>query len=316
MFIILMNWNDKKVILLFEKYKSNNTKYKEKFINQFDGLKNFLDKRFNDNPLNYREIVERIKNKQFIRPYCRICHKPVEYDILHSRFRTYCKKCWDSGNGMENLINVRKQSFLEIYGVTAPLKLKSIYNQTIESNKKNHGGVIWNQTKEAKAYMKEKWYDTGIIQELRYKGTLKNHNKISCYKTKIEKETQSYLESIFKKDDVFYNYRDRQRYPFSCDFYIKSVDVFIEIHGYWMHGAHPFDKNNKEDLDLVEKWKSKNKKIFNQAIYTWTDLDVRKRNIAAQNNLKWISIYSNDIEETKDQIKSFLTNLSLKFTHN
>lgn len=76
--------------------------------------------------------------------------------------------------------------------------------------------------------------------------------------------------------------------------------MFIEYQGCWTHGFRPFDSNNADDLNKLEKWKQKakqagskqNKKNFyEQAIYTWTDLDVRKRETAKMNRLNWFEFF-------------------------
>ena len=97
--------------------------------------------------------------------------------------------------------------------------------------------------------------------------------------------------SKYDYDDILPQYLDIDRYPFACDFYIKSLDLFIEINGMWTHGGHPFDENNDEDMKKLTIWRTKNTKFYNQAIYVWTDLDVRKRECAKKNNLNFEVIY-------------------------
>ena len=96
-----------------------------------------------------------------------------------------------------------------------------------------------------------------------------------CYKMLVE---------TFGKDDIVRQYTS-ELYPFNCDFYIKSLDLYIEYNGSWTHGKHPFDPTNKDDIEIVEKWKAKNKKYYFIAINTWTKRDVNKRNVAKQNNI-------------------------------
>lgn len=52
-----------------------------------------------------------------------------------------------------------------------------------------------------------------------------------------------------------------------------------------MHGSHAFDKQSKEDINLINLWKSKSKPTYKMAIETWTIRDPKKRKIAKQNNL-------------------------------
>ena len=69
----------------------------------------------------------------------------------------------------------------------------------------------------------------------------------------------------------------------------------------WTHGPHPFDKNNIEDIKLVNKWKAsadennfkgRSKNFYNLAIHNWTVLDVKKREVAKQNNLKYLEFFN------------------------
>lgn len=112
--------------------------------------------------------------------------------------------------------------------------------------------------------------------------------------TSSKPENQAYEELVSKygKDDVIRQYRD-ERYPFACDFYIKSKDLFIELNAHWSHGCKPYDENDKECQDRLKVWqeKAKTSKFYQQAIYTWTDLDVRKRKCAKDNNLNYLTIY-------------------------
>ena len=60
----------------------------------------------------------------------------------------------------------------------------------------------------------------------------------------------------------------------------------------WTHGPHPFDKNNINDLKLLEYWKSQNKDFYNVAINTWTIVDPNKRNIAKENKLNYVEFWN------------------------
>lgn len=90
------------------------------------------------------------------------------------------------------------------------------------------------------------------------------------------------LLKYFDKNDIDRQHKE-QRYPYWCDFYIKSIDTFIEYQGTWLHGFHPYDENNLEDVKQIEYWVSKKSNYYNQAIRTWTSTDVQKE--IKQNNL-------------------------------
>ena len=124
---------------------------------------------------------------------------------------------------------------------------------------------------------------------------------LKTFDSRIKNKTSKFS----KKEDEIFNYlitidNDTMRqyyselYPFHCDFYLPDLDLYIEYQGTWTHGLHPFNENNKEDIDKLNLWKSKNSKYYDNAINTWTIRDVNKRNIAKQNNLNWIEFFNFD----------------------
>lgn len=104
----------------------------------------------------------------------------------------------------------------------------------------------------------------------------------------------------FDFDDIIHHYKDK-RYPFECDFYIKSLDLFIELNFFWTHGKEPFDKNNKQHLEKLNDWKLKSEEInfkqnkkdaYKNAIYIWTIDDPLKLQTFKQNNLNYKIFYN------------------------
>ena len=172
----------------------------------------------------------------------------------------------------------KKQTCLQKYGVeySGQAEIKKI--RTKESCIK-HFGVEYAAQAES---VKQKQQET----------KRKNHT----FNTSIpEKKTYELLKEKFS--DIIYQYKSEQ-YPFICDFYIPSLNLYIECNYHWTHGGHPYNENNKEDQVLLEKWKTKNTKYYKGAIYTWTVRDVNKRNIAKQNNLNYIEFWNiNEVKE-------------------
>ena len=133
--------------------------------------------------------------------------------------------------------------------------------------------------------------------------------KNRSYSTSTNEEI-TYLKLVekFGKQDIVRQYATDERYPFACDFYIISKDLFIEINIFWMHGPHLFDKTNEEDIKLLDKWKNRCKYIltskgkmaknsYYRAIYTWTIADIKKYNIAKENNLNILFVYKEDFDD-------------------
>lgn len=126
--------------------------------------------------------------------------------------------------------------------------------------------------------------------------------------SKSEKLVLENLKSLFPMEDIIYLYNEDPRYPFECDFYIKSKDLFIEVQGNWTHGDHPFDPTNEEDLKLVRKWeeKSQTSTYYKNAIKVWTISDPLKTKTAKENNLNYITIYNDELKALQKQGETWL----------
>ena len=202
----------------------------------------------------------------------------------------------------------RKQTSLKNWGTEHPLKSKLIVNKVINTKKlKSEEDPKYqkNITKKIQKTMLKKF---GYICNLNMPEIKKKaHNKKSmekCFETKkkngtfntskSEDKVYEILTSIFGIKDVLRNYKDKKRYPFHCDFYIKSLDLFIECNFHWTHGGHWFNKNNKEDLKELNKILklSKKKSYYNCKIDVWTKRDLKKKKIASKNKINYLVFWS------------------------
>lgn len=104
------------------------------------------------------------------------------------------------------------------------------------------------------------------------------------------------LISIFGEFDVEYQYFS-EKYPFLCDFYIKSLDLYIELNATWTHGHHWFDINNQSDIDLIKVWKSKHTKYYDNAVDNWSNRDLLKMNYAKKNKLNYLVFWDCDLKD-------------------
>lgn len=170
-------------------------------------------------------------------------------------------------------------------------------SETIEKLKttclEKYGVDAWPKSNEFKKMMEDK-------KEQILDKSIKTKRQHHTFNTSI-KETES-LEIIQQKyHDVITQYKS-VKYPFLCDFYIPSIDTYIECNYHWTHGGHPYDCNNEDDIKRVELWKSKDTKFYDNAITTWTERDVNKRTCAKNNGLNYIEIWN--IDELKEWIES------------
>lgn len=130
--------------------------------------------------------------------------------------------------------------------------------------------------------------------------------------SKPELKCYEYLCNKFGKEDIKRQYKDKGRYPFRCDFYIKSLDLFIECNYYWAHQDHIFNPSDIKDIEKLKEYKEKvkTKSGYNEVIKTWSLSDPNKVNTAKNNNLNYIILWkskNDDIifDELKAKIDRF-----------
>lgn len=184
---------------------------------------------------------------------------------------------------------------------------KNISNSTLGKNK---GKIPWNKglTKETDERVLKNAEHTAettrdnVIQKIKDDPEYFNrwrHHINDIMRTNNTFNTSSPEDNYYKElinkygeEDVIRWYSD-ERYPFVCDFYIPSEDLFIELNKHWTHGGHPFDETNLDDIYQLEQWqeKAETSKYYKNAIYTWTMLDTKKQEYAKKNNLNYRVIY-------------------------
>ena len=210
-----------------------------------------------------------------------------------------------------------RKSMLEKYGVDNPGKMKStieashtkevIEKQKISREKTNlerygkRNSMQSDVSKESyKRTCNKQWGKDNYFQTDEFKAKVdwkRNVKKQQETKRKNGTFNISKEEEICHKllleyyPDVVSQYKS-DKYNFLCDFYIPSIDTYIEYNGTWTHGNHPFDPNSKDDVALVEKWKTMNTLYYNNAIRNWTEYDVLKRTIAQENNLNYFEFWN------------------------
>lgn len=232
-----------------------------------------------------------------------------------------------------------KQTVLEKYGVDNPGKSDEIKQKIRETNIERYGCEYPQQNEQIKKKMKDSYYEKYLSgtpeanenwknvlkkKEKTYiekYGSVKNYYQITYDKitqslqknknngmTKPEYQTYEYLLTLFDKDDIQFNVNVDERYPFHVDFYICSIDLFIEINAFWTHGKHLFNENNEDDIQILNSWKQKaeTSKQYKSAINVWTVMDPLKYKTAKDNNLNYLPIWSNKIDVIKQVINTYL----------
>ncbi len=188
------------------------------------------------------------------------------------------------------------KTWVKNYKVDHPQKFKPIRNQTTKTFFENR----------EKGLHKNPWLDENFknaslqkqYETKRINNTFNKSNK----EDELFAILQSSLNVLIERQK-----RDPVRFPFNCDFYFPNYDLFVDFHGTWLHGGEKFDKNNKDHIEKIKLWQNKaskkNKKsLWDNAIYTWTDLDIRKYNYAEKYNLNYMTFYTYDFEYVVNEV--------------
>lgn len=104
--------------------------------------------------------------------------------------------------------------------------------------------------------------------------------------SRAENDFYRQLCLFIDKSDIERGYVDTQRYPFNCDFYIKSKDLFIEYQGHQTHGYEPYDATTPEHWVYCDRLQASG-----YSTDTWTIRDPNKIASAKQHKINLLLIY-------------------------
>lgn len=274
------------------KIKSNLEKYGVEHTSQ---LKEVTDKRTKSRADHVNEIQQHVRESLY--------KKYGAYDVMH----------------IPHILQKIKNTNLKKFGVEFPLqqlkKENSEIYQKISQTCINKFGVDSSlKNKEVREKIKQTNIQKyGVDNPLKNKEIWKKSqdNRQISSKSKLENNFLNYLKLKYEPDDIVTQYKSKE-YPYYCDFYIKSINLYIEIQGHWTHNDHPFDINNLNDQLIMNKWhtKSLSDKYYKNALNTWTIKDVEKRNTAIQNNLNYLEIFGKtDLNKYIDIFEDYIKNM-------
>ena len=155
-----------------------------------------------------------------------------------------------------------KQTSLQKYGTENPWQSEEIKEKSKVTKMNKYNDIHWTNRKKA------------------FETTKKN----GWYRTKLEDRYIDRLKEVYP--DIVHHYVS-ERYPFECDFYIPSMDLYIELNVFYLHGGHFFNENDINDIEKLNKWKDKG---FNTEI--WTIRDLIKRDFAIRNKLNYLVLWT------------------------
>lgn len=188
----------------------------------------------------------------------------------------------------------RDQTNLNRYGILNPQSLEQFKNKKQDTCLQKYG--VRNVIASKQVQQKRNCHIQQIVDKT-YK-TKKQNNSFG--KSKTEDVIYKMLCEQFGINNVQRQYKS-ELYPYPCDFYVISLDLYIEYQGWWSHGKQAFNKDNKKHQQILQQWKQrsqdetkikKQRELYKSAIKTWTIKDPQKRQTAKENNLSWIEFFT------------------------
>ena len=291
-----------------KRFETNIKKYGRKNFGSAEKVKEYWINHYGvDNPAK-TDFVKKKMRETNLKKYGFNCSSKSE--IVKEKIKQTCLKRYgvEYTGQIEEAKEKSKKTCLEKYGSEYYIGSKDRLEKTIEFSKQNYNVDWFTKSEEIKNKAKEtmlrrygveysmqipknKEYMSYLMssyemQERRYNTMKRNHTFNS---SSTEEEFFLYIKSRFPT--VVRQYKDKNRYPYFCDFYIPELDYFIELQGYYTHGKHPFDPNSDEDLQLIEYYKRKYGEDC-QPITIWSIKDVEKRDCAKRNHLNFKEVWS------------------------
>ena len=192
-----------------------------------------------------------------------------------------------------------KETNRERYGVEWSCCSDEVREKRLVTNREKYGGDSpfsdVDVRKKASTVIFDRYGVTNVMQNdgVKQRVNMTKAKRGTFSSSQTEERLYQKLVDVFGVDDVERQYHD-ERYPFACDFYIKSRDLFIELNASWTHGFHWYGTDT-EDMETVAMWELRQTDYYRNAVNTWTKADVKKRQTAEAAELNYIVFWRNDL---------------------
>lgn len=302
-------------------------KYRQKMLNEFgveylwhrDDIKEkrnmtCLERYGTIYPTQIKEIMDKVRQTTFER-YGEECmfNIPEVFELAHSTEtiqkiqetnmnRYGCISPWGSDEVQRKIAETNKERYGEECILNLPeVKEKAHSPEAIqkqkETNKARYGCEWPFATRQAKQHSFEKMKENGQLQ--------KSHK---------EDEVAEYIISLGYNVE---RHHMTEVFPFNADMYLPEYNLYIEYQGSHFHNTYSF-MGTKEDFEVLNTYYKKSQRIkeksgndkltqYDNMIYVWSDLDVRKRVYAQENHILYFEIYKQPkLEYIKQQLDFLL----------
>ena len=260
-------------------------KYEERCLLLEDVLSRFIDA--HGNKYDYSQ-VEYVNSKTPVKIICPVHGEFYQKPEKHMSGQG-CPKCRKNHkHTLESFVACAREVHGNLYDYSKVVYKKSIEKVCIIDKEY---GEFWQRPD---AHLRGEGHPLRKAEKC-YRTKKKNH---SFHVSKPEAEVYEVLKCKFGENNVLREFRS-EKYPFACDFYIPSLDVYIELNIHVTHGFHWFDEHNEKDLERLEllKQRSQSRSLYEKMIYIWTVHDLKKREFAVHNNLNYLVFWKDNLED-------------------
>lgn len=211
----------------------------------------------------------------------------------------------------------RTQTMRERYGVDEPLQHEEFKQRALDGmrrvTKERYGtsnamqcpDIAKKSAEHRQASMMERYGAANSVQvpEIREKIFAQRVANGTLNTSAPEDALHELLCETFGAEHVRRNEVIDERYPFHVDFYIDTLDLFIELNGDRSHHNHWYDPTDAQDRQTLDAWiencqrceaESGRKSRYRQLIKVWTERDPMKRETARKNGLHYLVFWDGD----------------------
>jgi tRNA1(Val) A37 N6-methylase TrmN6 len=211
-------------------------------------------------------------------------HKnPTSCPDIMDKVRNTCRERYgvDYAVQAEHVKKQKEQTLQEKYGGNSPFSSEEIQEKAHETIRNKYG--IANPM------------DSFDIKQ-KVSNSKRENNTFHTSLT--EDNMYEILCQIFGADDIERQFSSID-YPYLCDFYVISRDMYIELNASWTHGYHWFDGLSESDCKKLSELKSKSdsNNYYANAVYVWSERDIEKRECARKHKLNYIVFWDNKLRD-------------------
>ena len=269
-------------------------------------------------PAQNREIMDKVNATNFERYGMK---RATKTEKTQEKYRESCRKKYGTDYALQsNEVKQKgRETVMQKYGVNHITKAEEVKEKIVNTNIRKYGVKYVFQSEQIKEKIKktiQKKYGVDNpsqakeIQDKKIKTTIHNfgvpfllqspEQVERCFMTRKRNNTvntskfeeAAYEQLSMEFPDVIRQYKS-ESYPYHCDFYVPSLDLYIELNYSWTHGKHPFDPESVKDIIELEKLKEKAKvsDYYANAVNIWTARDPEKLAAAKKASLNYMAVY-------------------------